>query len=363
MKKVLFIDRDGTLIREPADEQIDSFAKLEFIPGAITALSRIARECDFELVMVTNQDGLGTEVFPEADFWPVQDFILKTLEGEGIHFAAVHIDHTFPHEKAPTRKPGTAMLLGYMDGHYDLAGSYVIGDRISDVLLARNLGCKAILMREGLETAADLVTNDWEAVYRYLRAAARRAVVVRRTCETEINVRIDLDGRSEAQIQTGIGFFDHMLELFAKHAGCDLELQARGDLRVDEHHTVEDTALALGEALRRAMGDKRGMERYGFLLPMDESLARVALDFSGRPQLVWEAEFRRERIGEMPTELFYHFWKSFCDAAGANLHIAVTGENEHHKIEAIFKAVARAVRQAVHREPGEAAIPSSKGVL
>jgi len=363
MKRLLFIDRDGTLIREPADEQIDSFAKLEFIPGAITTLARIARECPFELVMVTNQDGLGTPAFPEESFWPVQDFILKTLAGEGIHFAAVHIDHTFPHELAPTRKPGTAMLLGYMEGNYDLANSFVIGDRISDVLLARNLGCKAILLREGLEADADLVTTDWEAIYRYLKNAPRRAEVSRRTRETEISVRIDLDGRGDSQIRTGIGFFDHMLDLFAKHAGCDLELQARGDLRVDEHHTVEDAALALGEALRQAMGDKRGMERYGFLLPMDESLAQVALDFSGRPQLVWEAEFRRERIGEMPTELFQHFWKSFCDGAGANLHITAKGENEHHKIEAIFKAVARAVRQALTRNPGDSSVPSSKGVL
>jgi imidazoleglycerol-phosphate dehydratase/histidinol-phosphatase len=363
MKRILFIDRDGTLIREPADEQIDSFAKLEFYPGAITALGKIARECDFELVMVTNQDGLGTPSFPEETFWPVQEFILKTLAGEGIHFAAVHIDHTFPHDKAPTRKPGTALLLGYLDGNYDLAGSYVIGDRISDVLLARNLGCKAILLHEGLEIEADLVTTDWEQVYRYLKNYPRRAEVVRRTRETEIALAVTLDGSGICHIRSGIGFLDHMLELFAKHAGCDLELQARGDLHVDEHHTVEDIALALGDALRRAMGDKRGMERYGFLLPMDESLAQVALDFSGRPQLVWETSFSREKIGEMPTELFKHFFKSFCDTAGANLHVIASGENEHHKIEAIFKSVARAVRQAVARNPGDASIPSSKGVL
>ncbi|MBN2423554.1 MAG: bifunctional histidinol-phosphatase/imidazoleglycerol-phosphate dehydratase HisB [Calditrichaceae bacterium] len=363
MKRALFIDRDGTIIIEPADEQIDSFEKLEFYPGAITALAKIAKETDFELVMVSNQDGLGTASFPEHTFRPVHNFIIKTLEGEGIRFKKLLIDNSFPHENSPKRKPGTGMLKGYMNGNYDLAGSYVIGDRKTDVQLAKNLGCKSIRLTTEKEKEADLVTTDWNKIYEYLKNPPRCAEVARKTRETDIHLKINLDGSGKYKIKSGLGFFDHMLELFTKHSGCDITLKVKGDLHVDEHHSVEDTALALGEAFKKAMGDKRGMERYGFVLPMDECLTLAALDFSGRPDLIWNVSFKREKVGDMPTELFKHFFKSFCDAAGLNLHITAQGENEHHKIEAVFKAVARSIKQALRRDPRDFSIPSSKGIL
>jgi imidazoleglycerol-phosphate dehydratase/histidinol-phosphatase len=363
MKKVLFIDRDGTIIIEPEDEQVDSFIKLEFYPGAITTLHRIATELDFELVMVTNQDGLGTMSFPEKDFWPVHNFMMKTLENEQIRFVDVLIDRTMPAQKATTRKPGTALLEKYIKGDYDLANSFVIGDRSSDVQLADNLGTRAILLGSENDVPADLVTRDWNEIYNYLRLPQRSAEVHRKTIETDIRVNINIDGEGNAKINTGIGFFDHMLELLAHHAACDLQIEAIGDLQVDEHHTVEDTALALGEAIRNALGDKKGIERYGFLLPMDESVAEVAIDFSGRPWLQWEIQFKREKIGEMPTEMFYHFFKSFCDSARCNLYVKAQGSNEHHKIEGIFKAIARALKMAFLRNPAQHTVPSSKGIL
>ena len=363
MKKVLFIDRDGTLIVEPPDEQIDSLEKLEFVPGAITTMSRIAKQLDFELVMVTNQDGLGTDSFPEKDFWPAQNKMLQTLAGEGVVFDDILIDRSFPADNAPTRKPRTGLLTKYLQGDYDLANSYVIGDRATDVKLARNLGVKAIYLSNDKNVAADFKTCKWAEIFEYLYNSDRIATIARKTNETDIILRINLNGAGKNQIDTGIGFLDHMLNLFAAHSGCDLELTARGDLAVDEHHTVEDIALALGEGLLKALGDKKGIERYGFLLPMDESLAQVALDFSGRREFLWECEFKREYVGKMPTELFRHFFKSFSDAAACNLHIKATGENQHHKIESIFKAVGRAVKMAVRRDPEQRLIPSTKGVL
>ncbi|QOI98318.1 MAG: bifunctional histidinol-phosphatase/imidazoleglycerol-phosphate dehydratase HisB [Flammeovirgaceae bacterium] len=371
MKRVLFIDRDGTLIIEPADEQIDSLEKLEFYPGVIQWLGRIASKTDFELVIVTNQDGLGTARFPEESFWPAHTKMLKTFEGEGIRFSNVFIDRSFAHENKPTRKPGTAMLTEYITGNYDLANSYVIGDRLTDVELAYNLGCKSILINDGRLTEKlsekpyayvnQLSTTSWKEVYEWLSKPMREATSTRKTNETEITISLNLDGSGKSFIHTGIGFFDHMLDQLAKHGNMDLQIQVQGDLHVDEHHTIEDTALLLGETFYKALGTKLGIERYGFVLPMDDCLAQVAVDFGGRPWLVWEAEFKREKIGEMPTEMFYHFFKSFSDTARCNLNIKAEGTNEHHKIEAIFKAFARALRMAVKRSGNE--LPTTKGTL
>ncbi len=374
MKKVLFIDRDGTILVEPLpDRQIDSLEKLEFIPKAISTLRKIAEETDYELVMVTNQDGLGTSSFPEDTFWPAHTKMLQTLAGENIHFQAIHIDRSFDHQHLPTRKPGIGMLTEYLNNDYDLANSYVIGDRQTDVQLARNLGTKAILFKSEVgseksepisNATSDLITSDWDEIYRFLRLPSRIAEVTRNTRETQISIQLNLDGTGKSDMQTGLGFFDHMLDQLAKHSGADLRIHVAGDLHIDEHHTIEDTALALGEAYLKALGDKRGTNRYGFLLPMDEALAQVAIDFSGRPWLVWEAEFKREKIGEMPTELFFHFFKSFADTAKCNLNIKVEGDNEHHKIEAIFKAFAKAIKIAVSRDVKNLEnMPSTKGVL
>lgn len=375
IKRVLFIDRDGTLIIEPEDEQIDSFAKLQFYPGALQYLPRIAGELDFELVMVTNQDGLGTASHPEEHFWPVHNFVVKTFEGEGVTFAATHIDRTFPHEQAPTRKPGTALLMSYFDTEkYDLANSFVIGDRINDVKLAQNLGAKAIWLRnndalgaaEALEIDESVValeTADWRAIYEFLKLGTRTGEHRRRTNETDIYIRINLDGKGEADIHTGLPFFDHMLDQIARHGSIDLTVHTKGDLHIDEHHTIEDTGIALGETFLQVLGDKRGIERYAFTLPMDDCLAQVAIDFGGRSWIVWDATFNREKIGDMPTEMFFHFFKSFSDAAKCNLNIKAEGENEHHKIESIFKAFAKAIKKAVKRDAENMALPSTKGVL
>lgn len=378
MQKILFIDRDGTLALEPSDYQTDSLEKIEFYPGVFQWLGRIARELDFLLVMVTNQDGLGTDRFPEDTFWPAHQFMLKAFANEGIHFHGVHIDRTFPHEGAPTRKPGTGMLTEYLQGEYDLAGSYVIGDRLTDVLLAKNLGARAIWLNgtpslgaseltpeqhQQLGDTIALATTDWAEIYTLLKLAVRTAHVQRTTKETNIQVDLNLDGKGLANIQTGLGFFDHMLDQLARHSGCDLTLSVQGDLHIDEHHTIEDTALALGEAFAQALGNKLGIGRYGFHLVMDDALAQVALDFGGRPWLVWEASFVREKIGDMPTEMFYHFFKSFSDAARCNLYIKVEGQNEHHKIEAIFKGLAKAIQMAKTRDPNNTSLPSTKGVL
>lgn len=363
MKKVLFIDRDGTIIQEPEDEQVDSFEKLEFLPGAISNLKKIASEMDFELVMVTNQDGLGTDSFPEDTFWPVQNKMLTILSRECVKFDEIIIDRTFPEDNAPTRKPGIALLKRYINGKYELTNSYVIGDRKTDVQFAKNLKCKAILISDKKNKDADLTTDSWDDIYNFLKYPPRIQTVERTTKETSIQLEINLDGQGKSKIKSGIGFFDHMLELFAKHSGCDLIAKIKGDLHVDEHHMVEDTAIVLGKAIAKALGDKRGIERYGFLLPMDESLAQVAIDFSGRGEFVWKAKFKREMVGEMPTELFYHFFKSFSYSARCNLHIKVSGKNEHHKIEAIFKAFARAIKMAIHRDPKSNEIPSSKGII
>ena len=363
MKKILFIDRDGTILIEPPDKQVDSLEKMEFYPGVIVNLHRIANELDFELVMVTNQDGLGTDSFPREKFWLVQNKMLKTLENEGISFHDVIIDRSFPEENAPTRKPGIGLLTRYTEGNTDLRNSFVIGDRLTDVQLAKNLGAKAILIGEKPNEDVELTTTDWREIYDFLRFPDRIAEVSRCTNETDISIHLNLDGSGKAQIETGIGFFNHMLELFAEHSQIDTILKVKGDLEIDEHHTVEDTAIVLGEALRTALGNKEGIERYGFILPMDESLAEVAIDFSGRAELVWNCDFKREKIGDMPTELFYHFFKSFADCARCSLHIKVEGVNEHHKIEAIFKAVARSIRMAVQRSRSSHRIPSTKGVL
>lgn len=372
-KKVLFIDRDGTLVIEPpVDYQLDSFEKLEFYPKIFRNLYFIRKNLDFDFVMVTNQDGLGTASFPEETFWPVHQLILKSFENEGVTFDEVLIDRSFPEDGAPTRKPGTGMLTHYLNNEaYDLPGSFVIGDRRTDVELARNLGCKAILLQEDKALVADspleevcvLATTDWDRIAEFLFAGERTAEVRRTTHETDIYVRLNLDGSGQSRIETGLGFFNHMLEQIARHGGIDLEIRVKGDLQVDEHHTIEDTALALGECLYRALGDKRGIERYGFCLPMDDCLCQVALDFGGRPWLVWDATFKRERIGDMPTEMFLHFFKSLSDAARMNLNIRAEGENEHHKIEGIFKALARSIRQAVRRDVYHYEIPSSKGCL
>lgn len=366
-KRVLFIDRDGTIIREPEDFQIDSLEKLSFVPGVIRNLGFIRRNLDFEFVLVSNQDGLGTESFPYETFIPAHYKMLGLLAGEGITFDNNHIDCSFPEENAPTRKPGTAMLTQYMDGSYDLAGSYVIGDRETDAQLALNLGCKALILKKRDEHSytnpAITYVDSWDQIAEILFAGERIAEVVRTTSETDIRVRVNLDGHGEARIDTGIGFFDHMLEQIARHGQLDLDIQVRGDLHVDEHHTIEDTALALGECLREALGDKRGIERYGYALPMDDCLCQVVLDFGGRPWIVWDAEFHREYIGGMPTEMFFHFFKSLSDAAAMNLHIQARGDNEHHKIEGIFKALARSIKMAVRRDIYHYELPSSKGVL
>lgn len=374
-KRVLFIDRDGTLVVEPpVDYQLDSLEKLEFMPGVFRNLNFIARNLDFERVIVTNQDGLGTPSFPMETFLPAHEKMLRAFENEGITFDDIIIDRTFEHEHQPTRKPGTALLYKYMTGDYDLENSFVIGDRITDMLLARNLGTKGILLQPyatgqqwvddaGLGNTCVLITDSWDRIAEFLRAGSRKATVVRTTSETDIRITLDLDGNGHADISTGLGFFDHMLEQISRHSGIDLEIRVKGDLHVDEHHTIEDTALALGEALHKALGDKRGIERYGFMLPMDDCNCTVALDFGGRPWLVWEAEFRRERIGDMPTEMFLHFFKSLSDAARMNLYIKAEGLNEHHKIEGIFKALARTLKAAVRRDIFRFTLPSTKGTL
>ncbi|MEK6482267.1 bifunctional histidinol-phosphatase/imidazoleglycerol-phosphate dehydratase HisB [Catalinimonas sp. 4WD22] len=365
MKKILFIDRDGTIIIEPEDKQIDSLEKLEFLPKAISNLRKLAEETDYEFVMVTNQDGLGTDSFPEDTFWPAHNKMLKILEGEGITFKAIHIDRSFGHENKPTRKPGTAMLTEYMNNEqYDLANSYVLGDRLSDVELAKNLGTKAIYISDEIAEDAALSTTDWNKIYEHLRLPSRTATVKRTTKETDIEIYLNLDGQGQTDIHTGLGFFDHMLDQLGRHSGADLKVKVKGDLHIDEHHTIEDTALALGEAYRKAIGDKKGIMRYGFLLPMDESLAQVAIDFGGRPWLIWEAEYKREKIGDVPTEMFYHFFKSFSDTSLSNINIKVEGDNEHHKIEATFKALAKAIKMAVSRDiKNMDKLPSTKGVL
>ncbi len=374
MKKVLFIDRDGTLIREsPPDFQVDSLEKLEFMPGVFRCLYRIRHDLDFELVIVSNQDGMGTPAFPERDFMKVQDKMLRAFENEGIFFDKILIDRSLPEDNAPTRKPGTGMLVSYTGGDYDLAKSFVIGDRITDAELARNLGCQCILLanpslqeqleKEGLANSGILVTDSWEKVYERLALDIRKAVVERNTAETRIRVSLNADGNGTYNVHTGLGFFDHLLCQLAKHSGMDMTVDVKGDLEVDEHHTIEDTALALGEALHAALGSKRGMERYGFALPMDDCMAQVLIDFGGRPWLVWDANFRREKIGDMPTEMFMHFFRSFSDAAHCNLNIKAEGDNEHHKIEAIFKATAKAIRMAIVRNPWNNTLPTTKGAL
>lgn len=376
--KILFIDRDGTLILEPEDEQIDSFEKLVFYPEAISNLAKIAKETDFELVMVTNQDGLGTASHPEENFWPVHNFILKTLENEGIRFREIIIDRTFAKDKAPTRKPGTALLTHFFDAEkYDLANSFVIGDRLNDVVLARNLGAKAIWLNNNPELGASeaqnkidnlsevlaIETSDWDEIYRFLKVGDRKIEHIRKTKETDIQIKINLDGKGDADISTGLNFFDHMLDQIARHGGIDLTVHTKGDLHIDEHHTIEDTGIALGEAFALALADKKGIERYGFCLPMDDCLAQVAIDFGGRNWIVWDAEFKREKVGDVPTEMFFHFFKSFSDASKANLNIKVEGDNEHHKIEAIFKAFAKAIKMAVKRDINNMRLPSTKGIL
>ncbi len=367
MKKALFIDRDGTLIKEPADEQIDAFEKLAFVPGVMRNLAFIRQKLDYEFVMVSNQDGLGTEAFPEDTFWPVHNLMMRTLEGESVTFDDVLIDRSFPEEHLPTRKPGTAMLGRYTSGGYDMEACWVIGDRETDAQLALNLGCRALILKEKDEDSFSderiRYVDSWDRIAEILFAGERKARVRRTTKETDIEVRLDLDGSGRCDIRTGLGFFDHMLEQIGKHGGMDLYIRTEGDLQVDEHHTIEDTALALGECLLRALGDKRGIERYGYCLPMDDCLCCVALDFGGRPWLVWDAEFRREKVGDVPTEMFFHFFKSLSDAARMNLNIKAEGVNEHHKIEGIFKALARSLKMAVRRDIYHYELPSSKGVL
>ena len=375
MKKVLFIDRDGTLALEPEDYQLDAFEKLIFYPQVFTFLGKIAKELDYSLVMVTNQDGLGTDSFPEDTFWPVHELLLKSFEQEGIVFEEVHIDRSFPEDNSPNRKPKTGLLTSYIeDKQYDLNHSYVIGDRLTDMELAKNLGAKGIFIAndetlgaeeasEGLTDSIALKTTTWEAIYKFLKLEQRITVKKRTTHETDISLSLNLDGSGKSEISTGIVFFDHMLDQLARHGGMDISLQVKGDLEVDEHHTIEDTAIVLGEAFAAALGSKLGIERYGFCLPMDDCLAQVAIDFGGRNWLVWEAAFHREMIGKMPTEMFLHFFKSFSDGAKANINIKAEGENEHHKIEAIFKAFAKAIKVAVKRDPEKMILPSTKGSL
>ncbi|PKQ64391.1 bifunctional imidazole glycerol-phosphate dehydratase/histidinol phosphatase [Labilibaculum filiforme] len=377
-KKVLFIDRDGTLILEPpVDFQVDSLEKLEYYPGVFNGLAKIVKQLDFELVMVTNQDGLGTDSYPEDTFWPAQNKMVQAFLSEGITFTDVCIDKTFPHENAPTRKPGTALLTKYFSEEYDLENSFVIGDRWTDVELAKNLKAKAIFIsssgnigdeelsesKKDLEACIELRTQSWEKIYEFLRLSERTAIIERNTNETKIKISLDLDGEGKGTFDTGIGFFDHMLDQIARHSGVNLSVTVKGDLEVDEHHTIEDTAIALGEAFKQALGNKLGLDRYGFCLPMDDCLAQVAIDFGGRNWLVWEAEFSREMIGGMPTEMFFHFFKSFSDGAACNLNIKAEGQNEHHKIEGIFKALARAIRMAIRRDANSLQLPSTKGML
>lgn len=377
MKKVLFIDRDGTIILETDNYMIDSFSKLKFYPKVFQFLGKIVREMDFELALVTNQDGLGTEQFPEENFYPVQHFVMETFKDEGIEFANIHIDRSYPHDNLATRKPGTGMLKKYFSPEYDLPNSFVIGDRITDVMLAKNLGCKCIWLNDGrglgateieaqaheLSDVIVLETRDWEKVYEFLKGGSRKVKHSRNTKETSIDIEVDLDGTGRAEISTGLNFFNHMLEQIARHGNLDLKIIAKGDLHIDEHHTMEDTAITLGEAIHKALGDKRGMERYGFCLPMDDSLAQVAIDFGGRNWIEWQAEFKREKVGDVPTEMFFHFFKSFSDAARCNLNIKAEGDNEHHKIEAIFKAFAKAIKMAVKRDVTNLQLPTTKGVL
>ena len=375
MKRALFIDRDGTIVIEPpVDYQLDSLEKLEFYPKVFRNLYFIRKQLDFEFVMVTNQDGLGTDSFPEDTFWPAHNKMLKTLEGEGIRFDDILIDRSFPEENSPNRKPRTGMLGNYLSGEYDLANSYVIGDRLTDMQLAVNLGAKGIWLRpddgearrlltENPAISPVLITDDWDRITEYLFAGERRATVRRTTRETDIFVEVNLDGHGRTEISTGLGFFDHMLDQIGKHSGIDLTVRVKGDLEVDEHHTIEDTAIALGEALLKALGDKRGIERYGYCLPMDDCLCSVALDFGGRPWLVWDAAFHREKVGDMPTEMFLHFFKSLSDAARMNLNIKAEGTNEHHKIEGIFKALARSIKMAIRRDIYRFELPSAKGTL
>ena len=375
MKRALFIDRDGTLVIEPpVDYQLDSLEKLVFYPKVFRNLYFIRKQLDFEFVMVTNQDGLGTDSFPEDTFWPAHDKMLKTLEGEGIRFDDILIDRSFPEENSPNRKPRTGMLGRYLSGEYDLANSYVIGDRLTDMQLAANLGAKGIWLRpddvearqlltENTAISPVLITDDWDQITEYLFAGERRATIRRTTKETDIFVEVNLDGHGRTEISTGLGFFDHMLDQIGKHSGIDLTVRVKGDLEVDEHHTIEDTAIALGEALLKALGDKRGIERYGYCLPMDDCLCSVALDFGGRPWLVWDAAFHREKVGDMPSEMFLHFFKSLSDAARMNLNIKAEGTNEHHKIEGIFKALARSIKMAIRRDIYRYELPSTKGAL
>jgi len=378
MQKILFLDRDGTLNLEPEDYQVDALSKVVFYPEVFQYLGRVTRELDYELVMVTNQDGLGTDSFPEDTFWPAQNMIVDTLAGEGITFSEIIIDRTFAKDNQPTRKPGTALLTKYLEGDYDLANSYVVGDRLTDMQLAKNLGAKGIWMNntpelgadelpseqlQELETTIALTSTSWADIYALLKLGNREARVHRQTKETDILIELRLDGTGQSKMDTGLGFFDHMLDQLARHSGCDLKVTVKGDLHIDEHHTIEDTALALGEAFAQALGNKIGIERYGFYLPMDDVLAQVAIDFGGRPWIVWDAEYKREKIGDMPTEMFFHFFKSFSDAARCNLNIKVEGDNEHHKIEATFKALAKAIKMAKRRDARDAQLPSTKGIL
>lgn len=378
MQKILFLDRDGTLNLEPEDYQVDALSKVVFYPEVFQYLGRIARELDYELVMITNQDGLGTDSFPENTFWPAQNMIVDTLAGEGITFSEIIIDRTFAKDNKPTRKPGTALLTKYLEGDYDLANSFVAGDRLTDMQLAKNLGAKGIWMNNAPELGADelqseqlqelestiaLTSTSWADIYALLKLGGREARVHRQTKETDILIELRLDGTGQGKMDTGLGFFDHMLDQLSRHSGCDLNVTVKGDLHIDEHHTIEDTALALGEAFAQALGNKIGIERYGFYLPMDDVLAQVAIDFGGRPWIVWDAEYKREKIGDMPTEMFFHFFKSFSDAARCNLNIKVEGDNEHHKIEATFKALAKAIKMAKRRDARDAQLPSTKGIL
>lgn len=366
MKKVLFIDRDGTLIWEPPDTfQIDSFEKLKFLPGVFTYLGKIAKELNYELVMVTNQDGLGTDSYPENTFWPIQNFIIEAFEKEGVVFSEICIDKSFESENKPTRKPNTGMLTKYLNGNYDLKNSFVIGDRLTDVKLAANLGCRSIFIKnyDTPTNAIDKTVETWEEIYNFLKLPERSSEYIRKTNETEISIKLNLDGTGKSEITTGLNFFNHMLEQIARHGNLDLNIQAKGDLHIDEHHTIEDVGIALGETFTKAIGTKKGIERYGFCLPMDDCLAQVAIDFGGRSWIEWKAEFKREKVGDMPTEMFFHFFKSFSDSAKCNLNIKAEGTNEHHKIESIFKAFAKAIKFALKRDMDNNELPSTKGML